>query len=187
MNERFDLRVEGHIEALRSVASQHAELKTICHSIRQCLSNGRKVLACGNGGSACEASHLVEEMVGRYKTERMPYASISLNESVSLLTCISNDFGFEEVFARQVKAIGEIGDVLVIFSTSGNSKNLVRAAREALKKGIFVVGFLGGDGGEIKNLCQDSIIVGSYDSAYIQEAHQFILHWICEFLESDEQ
>jgi D-sedoheptulose 7-phosphate isomerase len=186
MSERFDLRVEGHIEALKSVVSQRDELDGICRRISECFAGGRgrKVMVCGNGGSSCEATHLVEELMGRYKKERGPYTALCLNDSTALMTCIGNDFGFEEVFSRQVQALGGGGDVLIVFSTSGNSKNIVKAAKEANKAGMKVLGFLGGDGGEVRSWCDHSVVVNSFDSAYIQEAHQFMLHWVCEFLEN---
>jgi D-sedoheptulose 7-phosphate isomerase len=148
-------------------------------SIIDSLLRGRKILTCGNGGSAADALHLAEELVGRYEKDRRPLPAICLNADVTALTCIGNDYGYEHVFSRQVEALGGDGDVLVGFSTSGNSPNVVAAFRCAKERGLTTI-FLGGkDGGLAKGLCRHEIIVPSSTTARIQEVHTFILHqWL---------
>lgn len=149
------------------------------------LDRGRKVLTCGNGGSACEAMHFAEELMGRYRSNRCAYPAICLNADVGLMTCIANDFGFDEVFARQVEGLGRSGDILLVFSTSGTSKNILRAIKVGVDKGMIVIGFLGKDGGESFGKCDYSVVVKSNDSGHIQEAHQALVHLIMEYFENE--
>ncbi len=143
------------------------------------LRSGGKILTCGNGGSAADALHLTEELTGRYKTERRSLAAICLNADVTALTCIANDYGYEEVFARQVSGLGAAGDVLVAFSTSGNSPNVVAALRRARAAGITTILLGGKDGGPASLACDHAVIVPSQTTARIQEVHTLILHqWL---------
>lgn len=147
------------------------------------VSAGGKVVTCGNGGSAAEALHLSEELVGRYRSNRPAVPAICLNADPTALTCIANDFGFDEVFARQCEALLGPEDVLVVFTTSGRSSNLLRALDVARAVGAATVGFLGGDGGDAAERCDASIIVPGPDSAAIQEVHQMLMHAVCEQFE----
>ncbi|MEM0967674.1 MAG: SIS domain-containing protein [Verrucomicrobiota bacterium] len=151
--------------------------------IADCLSRGGKVLACGNGGSASDALHLCEELTGRYRKDRKPLPAVSLAADGTALTCIANDFGFEQVFARQLAALGETGDLLVAFSTSGQSPNILQALDFAKNEPIHSIALLGNDGGEAANLADEAIVVPSTDSARIQEVHTLILHSWLEIVE----
>jgi D-sedoheptulose 7-phosphate isomerase len=148
-------------------------------AIIDALKTGKKVLTCGNGGSAADALHMAEELVGRYKANRRALPSISLCADPTALTCIANDFGFEQVFSRQLEALGQQGDVLVVFSTSGNSPNLLLAVEAAKRKGLIAIALLGKDGGALSGKCNYELVVPSKDSARIQEVHTFVMHaWL---------
>jgi D-sedoheptulose 7-phosphate isomerase len=155
--------------------------------VKNRLSDGGKVITCGNGGSACTASHLTEELLGKFQKTRPPLASICLNSDSPTLTCISNDFLYNYVFSRQLEALGKKNDVLIVFSTSGNSINIINALTMAQNLGITTISFLGKDGG----LCHDpsysdySIVVKSQNSARIQEVHEFFMHSLLELIEND--
>ena len=144
-----------------------------------CLRQGNKILTCGNGGSAADALHLAEELVGRFERDRRAWPAISLAADPTALTCIGNDFGFEFVFSRQIEALGKPGDLLVVFSTSGNSLNLVRALEAARQSGLRSIALLGKTGGRCRGLANLEIIVPSSNGARVQEIHTFILHcWL---------
>lgn len=161
--------------------------KTLETAARVCAASmkaGGKILACGNGGSAADAQHFTAELVGRYLLNRAPYAAITLNTDTSIMTAVGNDFGFENIFAKQVEALGKCGDVLVCFSTSGKSGNMVRAAHAARAAGLTVIGVTGRGGGAMAAHCDHLICIRSTDSTpRIQEGHQMILHAICEMVE----
>jgi phosphoheptose isomerase len=147
--------------------------------ISECLSNGGKVLACGNGGSAADAMHLIEELIGRFKLNRIPLPGICLNSDPTVLTCIANDYGYDHVFARQVQGLGRPSDVLVLFSTSGNSNNIVEAIRVSNEIGLKTILVTGNDAGRSKGLCSVDIVVPDTQTARIQEVHTLILHsWL---------
>ena len=149
------------------------------------LRAGRKVLAAGNGGSAAEAMHLAEELSGRYHADRRALPGLALCADGTALTCIGNDFGFEDVFARQVEAFGAEGDVLALFTTSGNSANLLRAARAARARGVRVLAFAGRGGGALAPLSDVLLDVpDAATSAHVQEAHQVLLHALLERVEA---
>lgn len=146
--------------------------------------SGGKLLVCGNGGSASDALHFAGELVGRFEKERSPWPVICLNSDVSTITSISNDYGYNEVFSRQVNAFASTQDVLIGISTSGNSKNVISAIVAAREKGIKTIGLLGKDGGCISNMVDISIVVPSGITARIQESHITIIHILCELIES---
>jgi D-sedoheptulose 7-phosphate isomerase len=148
------------------------------------LNLGGKLLLCGNGGSAADCQHLAAEFVGRFVHDRRALAAIALTVDSSALTCIGNDFGFDQVFARQVEGIGRAGDVLIGITTSGNSANVLRALQATRSMGIRTVGLLGRDGGACAALCDVPLIVPSDITARIQEAHIFLGHLICAEVES---
>jgi D-sedoheptulose 7-phosphate isomerase len=169
------------VEALESLRPQVTQA---CRALVETLASGGMVLTCGNGGSAAEALHLAEELSGRYRTNRRALRAVSLCADPTALTCIANDFGFDQVFARQVEALGRPGDLLVVFSTSGKSPNLLRALHAARNQGIATMGLLGGEGGAALELCDSPIVVRGVDGAAVQEAHQMIMHILCESCES---
>lgn len=151
--------------------------------IKNTVKCGKKVLFCGNGGSASDSLHLAGEMVGRFQKERKSMAAVSLNADVATMTSIANDYGYDNVFSRAVEGLLNPGDVLVGISTSGNSENVFRAIRTAKEIGGYTVALLGKNGGEIKDVADISIIVPSDCTARIQEAHIMIGHIICELVE----
>ncbi|MSR68951.1 MAG: SIS domain-containing protein [Phycisphaerales bacterium] len=170
-------------QALDHLRAMQGELVRVITTVREALESGKMLMTCGNGGSAAEALHLSEELIGRYRSSRAPLKSVCLCADTTALTCIANDFGFSEVFARQVEALASAGDQLIVLSTSGKSPNVLRALAAAKKCGAGTIGLLGGDGGEARALCDHAIVVASGDSAAIQEMHQVIVHILCESLE----
>lgn len=144
---------------------------------------GGKLMFCGNGGSAADSQHLAAELTGRFIKDRRPLAALALSTDTSALTCIGNDYSFDEVFARQVRGLGRAGDVLVAISTSGHSRNVIRAVEEAKALGMRVIGLLGRDGGALRALCDVPIVVPSQVTARIQESHILIGHTLCGLIE----
>jgi D-sedoheptulose 7-phosphate isomerase len=148
------------------------------------LRSGKKVLLCGNGGSAADAQHIAAEFVGRYEKERRAYPSIALTTDTSALTAIGNDYGYERVFARQVEALATAGDVLIAISTSGNSPNVLAAIEKAREIGCVVIGMTGRGGGKMRDMCDALIAVPADRTARIQEAHITIGHLWCEYVDA---
>lgn len=151
--------------------------------IAEAFKANKKLLVCGNGGSAADSQHIAAEMVGRFSRDRKPLPAISLTTDTSALTCIANDYSYQDVFARQVDAIGHSGDVLLAISTSGNSINVLKAVDVAKSKGILTIGLLGRDGGSIGGHIDLGIVVPSDATPRIQEAHIFIGHVLCSLVE----
>jgi D-sedoheptulose 7-phosphate isomerase len=149
------------------------------------LRNGRKMLFFGNGGSAADAQHLAAEMVGRFGPDRSPLAAISLSTDSSILTAVGNDYGFENVFARQIEALGQAGDTAVAISTSGNSPNVLHALDVARSKALFTVGFTGESGGKMLDRAEVLFRVPSRQTPRIQETHILLGHIICELIDRD--
>lgn len=146
---------------------------------------GGKIMFCGNGGSAADSQHFAAELTGRFVRDRRPLAAVALSTDTSALTCIANDYSFNEVFSRQVAALGRKEDLLIGISTSGNSSNVVRAVEEAQKLGMQTIGLLGRDGGILRELCRHSIVVPSEVTARIQECHVLIGHTLCGLIEQE--
>ena len=155
-------------------------------TILKALRSGNKLLTCGNGGSAVDALHLAEELTGRYNLVRKPLPAVCLNADVAALTCIANDFGYESIFSRQVEALGQTGDVLVGFTTSGNSPNVIAAFEKARASGVVTILVSGKDGGRAKGSCNHEIIVPCSITSRIQEVHTLILHQWLEHIDSFE-
>jgi D-sedoheptulose 7-phosphate isomerase len=149
------------------------------------LIQGNTIFWCGNGGSASESSHLAVELIGRFKNNRRPLPSVSLNSETSAITCIANDFGFDEIFARQLEGLAKPGDVLVVLSTSGKSENILRVLRKANELGVTSIALLGKGGGPAANLATHAIIIESSETARIQEMHLLMGHTFCEFAEME--
>lgn len=147
------------------------------------LRNGGKIMFCGNGGSAADSQHLAAELTGRFIADRRPLAALALSTDSSALTCIANDYAFDQVFARQVQALGRPGDSLVAISTSGNSANVLAAVAAAQALGLHTLGLLGRDGGRLRERCSISVVVPSESTARIQEAHILIGHTLCGLIE----
>lgn len=178
-------RIDGAVDAVASLKEQAALLAEIGGAVRRTLEGGGAALTCGNGGSAAEAMHLAEELVGKYSRDRPPLRGICLNSDATALTCIANDFGYEETFSRSLRALGRPGDVLIALSTSGKSVNVMRALEAARQMDILAIGLLGKGGGPCAGLCDHALIVDSDDTAHIQEAHQVVLHLLLEAVEAD--
>jgi D-sedoheptulose 7-phosphate isomerase len=153
--------------------------------IKQSLSGGGKLLLMGNGGSAADAQHIAAEMVGRFKKERPAIAAIALTVDTSILTALGNDYGYDTIFSRQIEAIAQKGDVVLGFSTSGNSENVIRAFKLANELGVVTIGLFGNEGGRGKDHVRLAIVVPSDDTARIQEVHITIGHIICEIVENE--
>jgi D-sedoheptulose 7-phosphate isomerase len=169
--------------ALAAFAPQAAEVDAAARLIADALLAGRTLFTCGNGGSAADALHLAEELVGRYSRERRALPAICLNADPTAITCIANDFGYDVVFARQLEGLAKPGDLLVAFSTSGGSPSILNALRAAGERGVATVALLGKGGGAARALADHPIVVPSDNSARIQEIHGLILHAICEEVE----
>lgn len=154
--------------------------------LAQCLRDGGKILSCGNGGSACDAEHFTTEIANRFQLERDGLAAVTLNADVAVMTAIANDYGYQNVFSRQIKALGKSGDVLLVISTSGNSQNIIQAIHKAHECGMKVIALTGNDGGMMMNdLDSNDIIlcVPSKITPRIQEVHILIIHCLCELVD----
>lgn len=176
---------EGHRRLIESCETELApQLDAAARLICDSLQAGGKVLSCGNGGSASDAQHFSADLVGRYRVERRALASVALSADTSALTAIGNDFGFERIFARQIEALGRAGDVLVAISTSGNSANVVAAAKEACARGLRVVGVTGRGGGLLAESCDVLVSVPAVETPRIQEVHLLCLHVLAELVDA---
>jgi len=171
-------------KTLQSIVDLESQVTRAAQLITDCLTNGEKVLACGNGGSAADAADFCTELACRFVEDRRPYPAMNLSQGGSLITAVGNDYGFEEIFARQVRAFGNSGDILIAISTSGKSKNIRRAIEEAGSRKLKTIALLGRGGGSVTGIADVDLIVKSDSTARIQEAHKFILHVICEICEA---
>jgi phosphoheptose isomerase len=170
-------------ETLQSLLDLDSQVAKAADLIEQCLRARNKLLVCGNGGSAADASHFATEFVVRFTKDRPAYPAICLAGDGGLLTAAGNDYGFDEIFARQVAAFGRPGDVLICLTTSGNSRNVERALQEAKARKVETIAFLGRDGGSTIGMADVDLLVRSDSTARIQEAHQLLLHVLCETVE----
>jgi phosphoheptose isomerase len=168
---------------LESLLALEAEVERAAELVADALRQGRKLLTCGNGGSAADAIHLATEMVVRFDQDRRPYPALCLAASSGDLTAIANDYAFSEVFARGVLAFGQPGDVLVAISTSGRSENIRRAIEVARTRQVLSIALLGRDGGPSKGLADLDLLVVSQSTARIQEAHKVLIHTLCQRVE----
>lgn len=175
--------VAAHMATVDALPGLGAVLEQAARRSAACLRAGGKLLLCGNGGSASDAQHFASEMMGRFLEHREPYAAVALTADGALLTCVGNDYAFDEVFSRQVRGLGRAGDVLFAISTSGNSANVIEAARQARLLGMGVIGLLGRDGGRLAAECEIALVVPSQSTARIQEAHILLIHTLCESIE----
>jgi phosphoheptose isomerase len=178
-------------ESIRAVCDTFASLRELAvpvskavEAIVECLCAGRKLLVCGNGGSAADGADFSAEFGCRFVADRRPYPALNLAQGGSLMSAIGNDYGYDEVFARQVAGLGGKGDVLVAISTSGNSKNILRALEEGKKRGLTTMALLGRGGGPAAGIAEIELLVRSESTARIQEAHKFLLHVICGLVDA---
>ena len=175
--------LDEHLRIIEKTRSLETSISSVSAVMTRSLRTNHKILWAGNGGSASDSQHLAAELVGRFQEDRPAIASIALTTDTSILTAVGNDYGFEQVFSRQIEALASDGDVFVAISTSGNSYNLVRAVKSAKAKGVTTVGFLGKSGGALKDLVHHPLVVPSEITARIQEAHILIGHILCQLIE----
>ncbi|BBO93494.1 SIS domain-containing protein [Desulfosarcina ovata] len=180
----LDTMIDQHVRCLQNLKTIAPAIQAAGETMLACLLAGAKIMACGNGGSAGDAQHFAAEIVGRFERERRAYPAVALTTDTSILTAVGNDYGYREVFARQVEGLGRSGDVLIGISTSGHSDNVIRAVESARSMGIATIGLLGKDGGALKSRVDRAIVVSSDTTARIQEAHIFILHYWAWQIES---
>lgn len=188
MKERVEEVLEEKIKELNDIrrdSSYQEKMEKTINYITNSIKNGGKLLICGNGGSAADAQHIAAEFVGRFVMERKGFPAIALTTDTSNLTAIANDYSYDDVFRRQVEALGNKGDVLIGISTSGNSVNVIRAIDEAKKNGMTVIGLTGKTGGKMKDMCDVTFVFEIKDTARIQELHMMTYHLICEFSEKE--
>lgn len=188
MDTRIDRIIENALrESLRlkeAFVRQNADtLITLAETISKAFLNGRKLMLCGNGGSAADSQHIAAEFVNRFQRERAPLPGLALTTDTSVITSIANDEGYEHVFSKQITALGEKGDVLIAISTSGTSANILNAMHAAREGGIYTVGLTGGDGGKMLPLADLALIVESLSTPRIQEVHILAGHLLCELVE----
>lgn len=187
MQKLIGSKIAEHIALANVVATGKIpeQIESIAKEIKFALAKGNKILFCGNGGSAADSQHLAAEFVGRFQKERKGLPAIALTVDTSILTAVGNDYGFEKVFERQVEALGNKGDVLIGFSTSGNSKNVLRAIALAKQKGMFTVGFTAEGGGEMAKKCDINVAVPTKVTARAQEMHILLGHILCELVDGE--
>jgi phosphoheptose isomerase len=175
--------IEDSVAALRGLATFEEPLNRAAKMVLDCLTTGHKLLLCGNGGSASDATHLATEFLCRFVEDRRPYPALSLTANGEYMTAVGNDYGFEEIFARQVRGLGMPGDLLIAFTTSGKSRNVLLALEEAKRLGLQSICFLGRDGGYTRGVATLDLIAPGTTTARIQETHQFLFHVLCELVE----
>lgn len=183
----FTSAISEATETFRSLAALEPQLLQAAELVRSALLAGNKLLVCGNGGSAADGADFAAEFGCRFTVDRRPFPAIDLTNGGSLLTAVCNDYAYEEVFARQVEGYGKSGDVLVGITTSGNSKNILKAIEAANRIGLHSVALLGRDGGFTKGVATVELVVPGTATARIQEAHKFLLHNICALVDPDLQ
>ncbi len=181
----FDASLAETLHTLQSLGTIRPAIDRAGDMILATLREGGKLLICGNGGSAAEAAHFATELVGRYAKTRRPLPALALSSDGSLLSCIGNDFGYEQVFARQVAGLAQKGDLLVVLTSSGNSANILAALQEAKRLGIESVAFLGRGGGKARGLATCDLIMPGDSGAAAQEAHLFLIHHLCERIDAE--
>ena len=186
MLDAISQQIEDTISLHNTVKTQLAsQIQDFVNVLLQCFAGGNKVLICGNGGSAADSQHFAAELVVRFKKERKALPSIALTTDSSILSACSNDYSFEEVFSRQVEALGSQGDILIGISTSGNSPNVIKAIESGKNQKLKTITLLGKNGGKLKGNADIELIVPSDNTARIQEVHIMILHIVCDLMEKE--
>lgn len=175
--------IDEHIAIMEELKKRENEIKRFGEILVETLKKGNKVLIMGNGGSAADSQHIAAEIVGRYKKERKGLPAIALSTDTSIITAVGNDYSYDFIFKRQIEALAVKGDLVIGISTSGNSKNVIEAIKEAQKNGCFTIGLLGKDGGLLKSLVDFDITISTNNTPRVQETHTFIYHTICEILD----
>jgi D-sedoheptulose 7-phosphate isomerase len=182
-HSQLSTKIDAASDTISALNSQLEAISGICDVVVNALQEGHKLMTAGNGGSAAEAMHMSEELIGRFRNDRPSLPAIALTADSTVLTCIGNDYGYAQIFGRQIEGLGQAGDVLVLFSTSGNGDSLMNAARAARQKQVICVGLLGRDGGALAPECDYSIVVPGSATERIQEAHQVLLHLVLDAVE----
>ena len=178
--------ISDHINTIKDIhKNNESKIEKISKILSSCLSNNGTIYWCGNGGSAADSQHLAAELVGRFKEDRPALRSVSLTTDSSVLTCIANDYSYDNIFSRQIEALGRKGDVLVAISTSGNSANIISALQTARKLKVDTISLLGKDGGEAADFSDTSLVIDSPSTARIQESHILIGHILCDLIERE--
>lgn len=186
MKEHVVKAFDDSAEVKRRFARDHADrIVEVARLIARAFKEGHKILLFGNGGSSTDASHIAAEFVGRYHRDRAPLPALALGTDMAALTCIANDYEYAEIFARQIRAHGQKGDIAIAISTSGNSPNVLRGVEAAREIGLTTVGWTGGKGGKLASLVDHCFIVPSTVTARIQESHITLGHVLCELIEED--
>ena len=180
----FDASLAETLRTFQALATIRSEIDRAGQMILSTLERGGKLLICGNGGSAAEAAHFATELVGRYAKARRSLPAIALSSDGSLLSCIGNDFGFDQVFSRQVAGLAQRGDLLVVLTSSGNSANIIAALHEAQEMGLESIALLGRGGGKAKGLSTCELIIPGHSGAAAQEAHLFLIHHFCDRIDA---
>lgn len=179
----FEASLAESVRTLHALAEIRPAIDTAGRLILETLRHDKKLLICGNGGSAAEAGHFSTELVGRYQKNRAALPAIALSADGSLLTCIGNDYGYDQVFSRQIAGLARPGDLVIVLTSSGNSANIVAALHEAKTLGLQSIAFLGRGGGKAKGLATCDLIIPSQSGAACQEAHLFLIHHFCELID----
>ena len=185
MKDTIQNEFNEHIKVSNLLHNLTGQVTTAAQICINCLKNSGKILIFGNGGSASDAQHIAAELVGRYKTTRKGLSAIALSTDTSILTSIGNDFGYKHIFARQVEALANKGDVAIGISTSGRSENVINALKQASELNCHTIGFSGQDGGEMNKLCDNNLVMPSEDTPRIQEMHIVIGHTICHLIDQE--
>lgn len=180
----FEASLAETLKTFQALPTLRAEIERAGDLMLATLRRGGKLLVCGNGGSAAEAAHFATELVGRYAKTRRSLPAIALSSDGSLLSCIGNDFGYEEVFSRQIAGLAQPGDLVVVLTSSGNSANILAALHEAKRRGLESVAFLGRGGGKARGLATCDLIMPGSSGAAAQEAHLFLIHHFCERIDA---
>ncbi len=184
-NHRITDNIKEHISVIEQMLTEQSNvLADISDAIVKSISAGGKILIAGNGGSAADAQHIAGEFIGRFLYDRNPLPAIALSTDTSVLTCVGNDYSYDDIFERQVRALGDANDIFWGISTSGNSPNIIKAARSAKQIGMTVIGFAGQNGGELKNIADLCFCSPHHRTNRIQEAHILAYHIVCELMES---
>jgi D-sedoheptulose 7-phosphate isomerase len=176
--------IHQSVDVVRSLLNEVPHIQKLARVFLTTIERGGKILTAGNGGSAAEALHMAEELVGRFKHNRIALPAIALVADCTAITCIGNDYGFDMIFSRQIEALGRKGDLLALFSTSGKALNLQQAAQTARKLGMKTVCFLGRDGGPLLKMADYAIVVTNLSTERIQEAHLVLIHLILDIIET---
>ena len=185
MSNLFKKSLKEHTDLINGIHSLENKIMIASKKIFNLKKNNKKLFVCGNGGSAADSQHFSAELVGRFEKDRNGFPAICLSNDSYAITAIGNDYGFNNVFSRQLEALGSKDDILMSISTSGNSRNVIDAVKKAYSMGIYTIALLGKDGGELKDMVDLPIIVESNRTARIQEMHITLIHIICELIEAE--